>query len=221
MRRTYLVAAAVIASLLASGASADLIFDQSIDLAESSGLISDFEHGGQTADDFVLQRGESTVTDIHWWGVYGSIFGPETFDMFTIRIFGDVGGAPGINPVFDSFVGDIGRLDTGVDQGGPDGNDVFAYSVNISPLPLSANTTYWLSIVNDTGIFSNALWFWPTGDFGNATERFGDGQAWDPAFGRLAFQLTDDAIVVPEPATWALFAAGLLGVGLLSRRRNA
>lgn len=190
MRWIHLCGAACIASFLPSGAFATVIFDQTVDLTVVSGSISDFNSGNegqQRAEDFRLNAGASTITDVNWWGVYATDT-PGT-DNFTIRIFADVSGAPEIDPLNEFAVGAVNRVDTGVDF-------VFAYSVDIAPLTLAANTTYWLSIVNDTTVVDIDDWGWATNDFGifrGSSFRREDGQAWSDALGlELGFQLTND-----------------------------
>lgn len=176
MRLIHLCGAACIASSLPSGAIADLIFDQTVAFAREA-LESDFE-ATQLADDFQLQPGASTISDVHWWGGYNNNT-PGT-DDFTIRIFADISGTPEIDPLNEFAVGTVNRVDTGV-VGHPDLN-VFFYSVEISPLALAANTTYWLSIVNDTTTTPTLdFWGWSTSlSSHGATNvvRTGDGTAW-------------------------------------------
>ncbi len=217
----------VLSVLLASGVlsvvgsinpvQADLIFDQTINLAVS-GRASDFDLPQQSADDFQLDLGSSTITDVHWWGAYFAGNTPTEPDDFTIRFFADAGG-PVIIPLAEFAVGDVGRVDTGVNVGGL---DVFAYSVDISPLVLTANTTFWLSIVNDTAADLNDDWFWSF-DFSGTSAAFRvlDDASWTVTPDRrMGFQLTNDVLEVPEPATWTLFGAGLAGLGWMTRRRK-
>ena len=88
MKWIDLCGAACIASLLPSGASAGLIFDQSIDLTFQARGSEGFT---LNADDLALQAGASTITDIHWWGVYASSNTATEPDNFTIRIFKEGG----------------------------------------------------------------------------------------------------------------------------------
>ncbi|WP_227010293.1 PEP-CTERM sorting domain-containing protein [Pelagibius marinus] len=203
-------------SLLPSGAFAGVIYDQSIDLTYD-GRLSDYDIPQQIADDFQLQPGAATITDIHWWGVYADDNTATEPDDFTIRFYIDAGGSPALDPLFEFAVGDVGRVDSGIDSGD---FDVYAYWVDIAALTLAADTTFWLSIVNDTTADSGDDWFWSFVLGGNGYSRGADGSTWISRTDQLGFQLTNDAVAVPEPASLTLFGVGLGGLGALGWRRR-
>ena len=213
--RSVAVAIGVLA-LQSPLASAAVIFDQTVDL--TAGVFnSDFALPPQATDDFQLQPGASTISGIHWWGGYLST--PLAVDRFTIRIFADDAGAPAVNPLAQFDVGHVGRIDTGAEA---NNLDIYAYSVDITPLALMADVTYWLSIVNDsTGSGGEHYWKWSTepGE-GNSQARAQDGQDWSEYNGKLGFRLTNDATEVAEPGTLALLGLGLAGIGFQLRGRR-
>jgi hypothetical protein len=200
-------------------AQAGVIYDNSAgtpDIASGSG-----SELFAAADNFVLQPAANTITDIHWTGVYAQNNTPPATDSFTIQIYPDAGGEPNAplytDPLFTVFTGDPGRTDTLIDILGS--FDLYAYSVNIAPLTLTAGSTYWLSIVNDTAAGDN--WFWGTiSGAGNFLSRINPQDNWTLNGGSLDFQLTDDLRRVPEPGSIALLAIGALGLIACTRPRR-
>ncbi len=189
-------------------AQADTIYDNGVLLAEvDSRVYSDFDFPQQVADSFILGTGFTTITDIHWWGCYGTIT-PED-DDFTIRIFENDVDRPGATPLIEITPSDVLREPTGLVQGG---GPSYFYSLYVSPIVLSADTAYWLSIVNDTSIAgAEVAWGWlQDSDSGLLSWRPEDGDSWRVADGSTAFYLTNDEIV-PEPSTMVLLALGIAG----------
>lgn len=214
--RSLAIAAGMLA-LQPPVAHAAVIFDQLVDLTVAA-MVSDFSYPNQSADDFRLQPGASTISDVHWWGFYSPLSTPSVPDNFTIRFFANVAGAPAVIPFAQFNVGHVGRADTGADVGG---QDVYAYSADIAPLALVAGTTYWLSIVNDTAADTDDHWGWSLAVGGNNHSRDQDGDDWSLFIGEHAFQLTNDATAVVEPGTAALLGLGLAAIGFQLRRRRA
>ena len=195
---------------------------------------SDFSNqfGGQAADDFILES-DSIVTDVHWFGSY--LFTPTQPmpDDFTINFYSDDLNNPADNPFHTAtFSSEIIRTFTGVVASTTSGDfQMFEYAVDIEALALSANTRYWLSIVNrtsDTTQFGG--WAWAYNQDGEDPAQAGtdtthrwlrEGGEWT-TFGssNLAFTLTNDALDVPEPSIIALMAVGLAGLGIAQSRKT-
>ncbi len=208
---------------------AAIIYDNGGPAANSAGFISDFSSSAltstQVADSFTLEPGENTITDIHWWGVYILTVPPEEVpaDDFTIRFFRDDESDPMLVPVADPFLDltgdalDVGRESTNIFSRGL---EVFEFWTFIPAETLTADMIFWLSIVNNTPDSSDDWGWLPSSDSDvfNAL-RLEEGVAWGATqFGSLAFNLTNNP--VPIPPAFGLFAAGLLALGFIVRRRR-
>jgi hypothetical protein len=175
-------------------------------------VISDKDFGVQAADDFALLSGATIIRDVHWFGFYiGNITLPT--DNFTLLIYADSSGAPG-SLLHELSLGAVSRTPSGFMIAT---TPIFAYSADITAITdLSAGTTYWLSVLNDT---TNQLgeWAWSdNGTTGNAMFRTLPNGPWTATtfpIG-LAFSLTDDVTDgrVPEPSTLLLLGGGMLGL---------
>jgi hypothetical protein len=102
----------------------------------------------EAADDFVLAAGQTTIRDIHWSGEDDG--GVPATDTFTANIYSDASGSPGALVAALTF-GPISRVDSGVNA------DIFNFSATVSPISLTAGTTYWLSILDRNDAVE---WLW-------------------------------------------------------------
>jgi len=229
MNRGILLTMAVALAVLPSApAQAEIIFDNGGPNLEGA-FISDASELWEQADDFSLAPGANIVADVHWWGIYVFEDTPLS-DSFTIRIYENVDGMlndwPEDTPLYEFSGIDGNRAATGnvlttvVPGGGEEDFDVYAYSADLAPIVLAPNTTYWISIQNDTSNDGDDSWLWAAtvNSGGNENHRQGDG-AWETSkLEDMAFNLTGP--VVPEPASMSLLALGVAGLAFRMRRKN-
>lgn len=162
-----------------------------------------------------------TITGIQWRGTY-STYSPQQ-DNFYIQIFADNSGGPDTNALYSlPFGNNVNRTEW---IGNPNpGNQtyIFNYSVDISPINLSAGT-YWLSIFDDFASDDpQRRWAWihqfdpNTGNevIKNTLINYSQHYPYD-----ADFTLTGVASV-PLPSSVWLFGSGLVGIRGLMRRHN-
>jgi len=181
----------------------------------TNGFVSDTDFPMFVADDFILAPGASVITDVEWTGIYAFTNTPLA-DNFTIQFFASVAGSPAVTPFLSLAIGNPGRTDTGINIGA---SDLFTYSVNVAPIPLAANTAFWISIFNNTSADTNDNWFWGMQDAaGNSFNRTSAVIAWTAQGNRQDFHLTGP-LAVPEPSALALMAIGIVGLVGCRRKR--
>ena len=184
----------------------------------------------QSADNFRLNASE-TITGVRWWGVQ-SVAGPLP-DLFDLSFFDDASGVPAALP-FETLLGlAASRTATALTEAG--GFPVFEFNVALLvPLPLFADTNYYLSIfypddpANVNGPFPD--FFWLSSDPGSNYFRQlpllpdpDTGDDWiEDSTNNLAFALQAERDqTVPEPGTALLLSLGLVGMSACKRGRRA
>ena len=195
----------------ATPAEAALLFDGSVAPSNVNDLgFNDPDAGVQRlAEDFSFTE-SVIVNTITFLGGYYPRNTPET-DLFTLTIYNDDMGLPNpLSVIAQIGIGDFGRTDTGADVFGI---DLYSYTTSFASLPLSGNTLYWLTIVNNTMSDTNDDWVW-AGDanVGNFARSFDGGVTWfDAPPGSFSFSL-EGTTAVPVPCTMFLFGTGIVGL---------
>ena len=171
------------------------------------------------ADDFRLSHGLNSITEIRWTGVYAPNASTveKNFstveDNFWFQLFADVSGAPALTPMVSLFVGDPGRTDINIDIFS---NDLFEYSVTIAPIIVTPDTTFWLSIINDTSNNAVSNWAWASQSFdfggGNLAQRTSEGSSWFLSSSFVQDLTISGPVGIPEPAPMVLLALGFVGL---------
>jgi len=211
----------VLLGLFALSAHGTVVYSQPYD--QVIGYFSDPWASQYMADDFQIP-GDTTLTDVHWWGVYTAAVPPLEFDNFTINFYAMSNGT--IGSLLESYaVGyNVIRTDTGDQIAGS--YEIYEYDYDLpSPLEVTGGVSYAIEIYNTTGVTPGTPWAWASASNDIMSMWFSSnpsGGTWhlDPS-SDLAFELTGGPTEqpIPEPLSAALFSGSVL-VGVARLRRK-
>ena len=132
--------------LTAGQAHAAIVYSETPNL--TTGTLSDVDRPFYLANDFMLGS-DTTVTGVEWRGMYFSSATPQAVDAFTINFYADNGGSVGAFLAGFDVGNDVNRALAGINFNAQ--IPFYGYQSDLgSGIDLLANTTYWISIFNDT-----------------------------------------------------------------------
>ena len=216
-RRMWLAAAAAgVVALCAGQAGASVLFSEAWEPTNVGGYSDQVDF--RWADPFALGEA-STVDTVTWYGS-GLQGQDQTGVAFDVDFYANAAGLPGGGVAH--FSGTPTLADTGSKNRSQ--QEVYLFTLDIDPVVLTANTTYFFSIASH-GSAADSQFIWEKSSLTNGALSFHGGNGWQPGQEATAFSLIGNVNVsqgpgVPEPGAWALMITGFAGAGAVLRRRR-
>jgi hypothetical protein len=172
------------------------------------------------AEDFILPT-SSVLTDIRFWNLQNE----DSYQGSIVwRIYSDNAGNPG-SVLFSGTVAPVRTSYPGANCCGY--NSGYQNDFSVGSIGLDGGTKYWLGLHNgNLAFYQRSDFYWSTTvinstQTGHEDATPFDSGGWSPNGQEHAFQLfgTGGETAIPEPTTLLLLASGLVGIGLLRRRK--
>jgi PEP-CTERM motif len=210
--RSYIAAAAIAVAVGASSpAAATIIYDNGGPNRDATDEVTEWVQ----AEDFSVASA-TTLAGAHFWTVeYGAWDGTLTW-----YVFADNGGLPGSALATGNGINVVKTATGNTVFGGPQ----YEYSFDFdNPLALTGGTAYWFGLHLSSDFDLDRIGWQLTlpglGTYG-AHSHLGTFDNWIGNGGQHAFYLTDTSTAVPEPSTFVMLGATLLGLGAARLRRK-
>jgi hypothetical protein len=228
MKKNLLLSLIALFSLAATVSASPFLYSQAYDPNSTSAWNSTrvYSDDHSTYADYYqcfsdyYYDGTYAITDFHWWGAR-SIGGSP--DGFLFQIYADNGSDMPGSMVYSEFI--TGSADETFVATNPNyGIDVYKYGIDLAAPWTASAGDYWFSVVGAFTQSNPNTFFWAQTDgiYGawDWQDDFSDPLYHPDQRVDFAFEVSGDTSVVPEPATACLLGLGLIGGGILRRRRN-